>query len=215
MVSDNLSISEFLKNLVNSYLDQELVTLDEINHNLGARGFPLLLILFSFPMAIPLPYPPGFTTILGIPLLIFSMQMCLGKSIPIMPKWLGAKNIKTVHLKFAVEKTIKYFIYIEKFLHPRLLSCTNKFSERVIGAVCLLCSISIVLPIIFGNALPSAGILIMALGLLEKDGITIIIGIIVSIIGLIVSGLVVYTIFYGAKLAANSFLKDFYHWISK
>ena len=168
MASDNLSISEFLKNLVNSFSNQELVTLDEINNNLGDRGFALLLILFSFPMAIPLPYPPGFTTILGIPLLIFSVQICLGKTIPIMPKWLGVKTIKTAHLKFAVEKTIKYFIYIEKFLRPRLLSLANKFSERVIGLVCLLCSISIILPIIFGNALPSAGILIMALGLLQK-----------------------------------------------
>ena len=75
-------------------------------------------------------------------------------------------------------------------MKPRLLSFTSPKGEKIIGFISLLCSISIVLPIWFGNAVPSAGIMLMAIGLLYLDGVMILIGIIVSFIGLFVASLV-------------------------
>ena len=133
--------------------------------------------------------------------------MLLGMSKPLLPKWIAKKNIKTSHLIFAIEKSAKYFLKAEKILRPRFPYFSSDAGERIIGVMSLLCSISIVLPIMFVNAVPSAGILIMALGLLGKDGSVIIIGIIVSIIGLFIATMVVYIFFYGAKMAAGSLLK--------
>ncbi len=210
MTSQQIPASQLLQELVDKNKSTDSISLGAINEHLNERGFALLMILFSFPMAIPLPYPPGFTTILGLPLLFFSIQMLLGMDKPSLPAWVAKKTIKTSHLGFAVEKSAKYFIKLEKLLRPRLAYFSSIHGEKLIGFVSMLCAISITLPIMFGNAVPSAGIFIMALGLLGKDGVVIIIGIITSIIGLFVASLVVYLIFYGAKMAAGGWLKEIY-----
>ena len=209
----NIPASQLLQELVEEKKDTEAVSLGEISDYLSERGFAVLMILFGFPMAIPLPYPPGFTTILGLPLLIFSIQMLKGMNKPKLPAKIAAKSITTNHLKFAVEKSKRFFIWIEKLLRPRIFIMSSIHGERIIGFVSLICSIAIVLPIWFGNAIPSAAIMIMALGLLNKDGLVIIIGIITGIIGVIIAALVVYLFFYGAKMAAGSFMGDIYEMI--
>lgn len=206
----NIPASQLLQELIEEKKDTKTVSLGEISDYLSERGFAVLMILFAFPMAIPLPYPPGFTTILGLPLLIFSIQMIRGMAKPKLPIKIAAKTITTDHLRFAVEKSSRFFLWIEKLLHPRIFALSSIQGERLIGFVSLLCSIAIVLPIWFGNALPSAAIMIMALGLLNKDGLVIIIGIITGIIGVIIAALVVYLFFYGAKMAAGSFMGDIY-----
>lgn len=214
MTSKQIPASQLLQELVDAKRSTSSVTLGEINEYLSERGFALLLILFSFPMAIPLPYPPGFTTILGLPLLFFSIQMIMGMDKPSLPKWIANKTIKTSHLVFSIEKSAKYFIKLEKLLKPRLAYFSSIHGEKLIGFVAMFCAISITLPIVLGNAIPSAGIFIMALGLLGKDGLVIIIGIITSIIGLFVASLIVYLFFYGAKMAAGGWLKDIYLYLT-
>ncbi|MCT4635366.1 MAG: exopolysaccharide biosynthesis protein [Rickettsiales bacterium] len=210
MTSQQIPASQLLQELVEKKKSTKTISLGEINEHLNERGFALLMILFSFPMAIPLPYPPGFTTILGLPLLFFSIQMLLGMDKPSLPEWIAKKTIQTSHLMFAVDKSSPYFLKLEKLLKPRMAYFSSIHGEKLIGFVSMLCAISIALPIIFGNAVPSAGIFIMALGLLGKDGLVIIIGIITSIIGLFIASLVVYLFFYGAKMAAGGWLKDLY-----
>jgi hypothetical protein len=210
---DMVSASELLQKLVDKTKDQENISLREINQHLSKCGFSILMILFAFPMAIPFPYPPGFTTVLGIPILIFSIQMMFGMKNPLLPNWIAQKTIKSAHLAFAVKKTHKYFVFLERKMKVRIPYFSSSSGEIIIGFVSFICSIAIVLPIMFGNAVPSAGICIMALGLLEKDGLVIIFGIIVSVVGIFVASMVVYLFFWGAKLAAGGLLTDMYNYI--
>lgn len=210
---DKKKASELLTSLLEEKKGQELVSFGEISDHLSERGFAILMILFAFPMAIPLPYPPGFTTILGLPLLICSYQMIIGLSKPVLPKWVASKTIKISHLAFAIEKSAKYFAKAELLLKPRLDYFSTIAGEKIIGILSLLCAIVISLPIWGANALPSAGILIMSLGLLSRDGIVIVIGIITSVVGLFLAYFIVFLFFYGAKMAAGSFLKDVYDYI--
>jgi hypothetical protein len=168
----------------------ESMSVDDVIEKLQDRGFGILMFLFSFPMAIPLPYPPGFTTILGLPLLFFSLQMLLGMERVWVPKWIGGKELKVKHIAIAIKSTSAIFRKFEKFIKPRLPFLTSQKGERLIGFVALLCSISIALPIMFGNAVPSAGIMIMSIGLIYLDGVMIIIGIIISFFGLFIASLV-------------------------
>ncbi len=205
--------SELLTELVEKTKEKERISFIEISSHLCDRGFAILIILFAFPMAIPLPYPPGFTTILGLPLLFLSWQMLLGYDKPALPKILANKSINSSHLAFAVNKTEKYFKFLESKLRCRLPYLSSTSGEKIIGFISLLCSISIVMPIMFGNAIPSAGICIMAIGLLSRDGLVIIIGIITSLIGIIVSIFIVVLFLYGAKLAAGGVLSQIHNWL--
>lgn len=213
MTSKQIPASQLLQELADSKRESKHISLGEINESLSERGFAILMILFSFPMAIPLPYPPGFTTLLGIPLLLFSIQMIIGMNKPSLPHWVANRKITTSHLMFAVDKSAKYFLKLEKLLKPRLPYFSSDIGERIIGVVSFLCAISIALPIMFGNAVPSAGIFIMSLGLLGKDGVVIISGIITSIIGLFIAFLVVCLFFFGAKMLAGTFMMDIYNFL--
>ena len=63
----------------------EAMTVGEIKNALHERGFGILMAIAAFPICIPLPVPPGYTTIFSIPLFIFSIQMVLGMQAPWLP----------------------------------------------------------------------------------------------------------------------------------
>lgn len=190
MKKERIATSDVLEGVVKDYTT-DLVSLNDIKNSLHERGFGLLMVLFSFPIAIPLPYPPGMTAIVGIPLVLFSLQMMLGFDSPWLPKWLGNKSIKRSTLAMMIEKSAPYLRKVERFLHPRLIFTTSRTGERIVGFFCFLCAVSVALPIPMGNAIPSAGILLMSLGLLSKDGLMIFLGIAIGLLGIFISGLVV------------------------
>lgn len=156
---------------------------------LSSRGFGLLLLLFALPLTIPLPVPPGYTTVLGSPLVIFSVQMFVGKSSPGIPGWLGRRRLSRTLLATFIEKTSPALVSIEKVLRPRFVWATDsKMAERIAGLMCLILAISITIPLPLTNFVPAIGIAIIALGLLGRDGLFVVIGFIIGIIGLSITG---------------------------
>ena len=94
----------------------------------------------------------------------------------------------------------------EKLLVPRLLFITGDRGEKVIGAFCLLLAIILALPIPFANMLPAIAISMMALGVLERDGIWVIGGAIVGGLSLVIVWGVVWAL---AKVAIFAILNAF------
>jgi hypothetical protein len=191
MTDQEYSITATLESITAGREPEEYLTIYQINQILHERGFAILMILFSFPMAIPLPYPPGFTTVLGMPLLFYSCMMILGKKNPWLPDFVGRRKIKVSHLNIAIAKMRSFFLFVDRVTKPRLLFMVGSKGEKIIGLVGALCSISVILPIWFGNAIPSLGIMIMSIGLLTFDGVIVLVGILTSIFGLFVAGVVV------------------------
>ena len=203
-MTNSIKTSELLSEILKGKNQQDRITFSEINNFLHERGFGLLLLLFSFPMAIPMPYPPGFTTVLGIPLIFYALQMIMAKKDAWIPKWIGNKTIKVEHLQFAITKATRFFKFIETIVKPRLDFMTGKNGERVIGFFVMICAIAIALPIPLGNAVPSLGIFIMSIGLLNKDGLIVMIGMIVSVFGIAIASTVV---IFGVKVVTSLFAK--------
>ena len=184
---------ESLKNTLRKHKGDS-ITFGDIMRHLKEEGLIFLIAIVSLPTAIPIPTPPGFTTLFGIPLCVLTIQMVYKLDAPWLPQWLSRKNIKVATLQGFIDKAEPIFEKLTKFLKPRYSNFTTVNVERMVGVLAFLCSVSITLPILFGNAVPSAGILIMSIGLLYKDGLTVLIGIIVSIIGLIIASIVVVAI---------------------
>ncbi len=86
--------------------NSDKVTLFEIKTSLQERGFGILIIIFSLPLSVPIPVPPGYTTILSIPLILFSLQLLLGFHFPWMLNWLESKSFKRSTLDLVVKKTL-------------------------------------------------------------------------------------------------------------
>lgn len=179
-----LSTSEFLDHVIKAKTSNR-ISIDELKISLHERGFGILLIIFALPMSIPIPYVPGITTFFACPLVFLSLQMMLGFEFPWLPKWLSKQSIKRSTLRVILTKSSPILKKVEKLLKPRLLSFSSVSATKIIGFLSFLSALSIALPFPFTNFIPALSIVIMSLGLLSKDGITIAFGTILTIIGLV------------------------------
>ncbi|MCO6435142.1 exopolysaccharide biosynthesis protein, partial [Nitrosomonas nitrosa] len=154
----------------------------------------------ALPICLPIPVPPGYTTFFSIPLFIFSVQMIWGMKSPWLPEWIGKKEISRKSLEKMIEKATPWLRKIESYLHPRLTYISVHAWERIIGIFAFIFTISISLPIPLTNFPPGWGILIMSLGLLNKDGLTIIVGMIVGTIGVGITLIILTLIWMGVSM---------------
>lgn len=174
--------SQILEDVVNHHTT-DYVTFGELMHTLHERGFGLLMAVFVLPNCVPVPIPPGMSTVFSLPLLFLSIQMVVGLDSPWLPEWLKRKRIKRSTLAKMVEFVAPKLKRLEKVMHPRLSFASSNYGERVIGIFWLIFAISIAVPMIMTNFVPGIGILIMSMGLLARDGVTIIAGITVGLAG--------------------------------
>ena len=199
MENNERPTSEYLASVV-AENKNETMTVGELKHALHERGFGILMALAALPLCLPVPVPPGYTTFFSIPLFIFSIQMILGMRAPWLPLWLEKKEIKRTNLEKLVEKAKPWLRKIEIHLRPRMTYISVQNWEKVIGTFSFVFALSIALPIPMTNFPPGWGILIMSLGLLSKDGLTIIIGIIVGVIGVGITMVVLALIWMGMSM---------------
>ena len=191
--------SELLQLIVIQNTD-EMITVDQIKHSLDERGFAVLLAIATLPICLPIPAPPGFTTVFAIPLFIFSVQMICGMRAPWIPKWLARKAMKKRVLDKLINRITPWLRKIESHMHPRLTYISVHAWERIIGLFSFIFSISIALPVPLINFLSGWGILIMSLGLLSKDGLTIFAGMIVGTTGVGIALIVVALLWMGVPI---------------
>ncbi|SFU43430.1 Uncharacterized conserved protein [Nitrosomonas eutropha] len=180
--------------------NNQMISVDQIKHSLDERGFAVLLAIATLPICLPIPAPPGFTTIFAIPLFIFSIQMICGMRAPWIPQWLARKVMRKKVLDKLINGITPWLRKIESHMHPRLTYISVHAWERIIGLFSFIFSISIALPIPLINFLPGWGILIMSLGLLSKDGLTIFAGMIVGTIGVGIALIIVALLWMGVPI---------------
>lgn len=152
------------------------------------RAFGPLMLIFALPNV--LPTPPGTSSVLGAPLVFLAAQLALGRS-PWLPPIIARRSIARKDFAAFVGKATPWLAKAERLLQPRLGALAHPPAEYVVGLVCFVLSVVLVLPIPLGNMLPALAICIMALGILERDGIWILVGMAIALASLgVVSGVV-------------------------
>jgi hypothetical protein len=153
--------------------DDERISLGNLLEPLGDRALAVLLFVFALPNVVPT--PPGTSAVLGVPLVILSGQLLLGK-----PAWLPAfmarRSIGRNTFNRIVERAAPWLERSERLMRPRIPLLSTGLFQRLVGGICLVLAIILMLPIPLGNMLPALAICILALGVLEHDGAWILIG---------------------------------------
>ena len=176
------------------------MSVGDIKNSMHERGFGILLAIASLPLCLPIPVPPGYTTFFSIPLFIFSIQMIFGMRAPWLPLWITKKQVKRATLEKLIEKANPWLRKIEKHLKPRLTYISVRAWERIIGIFSFVFALSISLPLPLTNFPPGWGILIMSLGLLSKDGLTILVGMIIGTIGVGITMVILVLLWMGVSM---------------
>lgn len=177
-------ITQVIEDVVNKTSSDRVPICDLVNA-MESLGFGLAMMVFAFGVIIPL--PPPFPSIISIPLVIFSLQMVLGYHSPKLPKRFSDLSVKRSLLIMLVQKSSPYICKVERILKPRLSFMVSEIAERIIGIFTLLFSALVLLPMPLSNFIPGLGILIISFGLGGKDGLVVILGIMVGMAGVLIS----------------------------
>ncbi len=183
---------------------EERISLDDLLKGVGHRAFGLLLLLLAIPNSIPLPSPPGLSTLFGLPMAIFAAQLLLGHQAPWLPAFLRRKTLPRDDLLRLLDRANPYLAKVERRLKSRHHRFVGPPAERVAGLVILIMAIILCAPIIFGNFLPAFAVLLMALAILARDGLMMVAGWGTSIFAASVVGLVIHIGIEVIKLALLS-----------
>ena len=166
----------------------ERVSIGEIVSAMPGRATAALLFLFAAPNAIPT--PPGTSALLGLPMIYLASQMMLRRQ-PWLPKVVAARSMRLSDFAALVDRAVPWLARAERMLRPRLAPLVSPAAEVAIGAFCLVLALSVALPIPLGNMLPALSVSILALGVLERDGLWVIVGTVLGVLSMvIVSGVV-------------------------
>jgi hypothetical protein len=180
--------------LLNAFAERwssDRVRLADIVDVLQERVYGLLLLVFAIPNAVPNPVP-GVTAVLGLPLVILSAQLMLGRSKPWFPAVIGNRSMATEDFRRIVRQADPWLKRMERMLTQRGGFMFTPAGERVLAAVALVMALVLTLPIPLANLLPAVAICFIALALIEFDGVMAVIGIIVAAISMVIASSVVY-----------------------
>ncbi|NJO79689.1 MAG: exopolysaccharide biosynthesis protein [Cyanobacteria bacterium RM1_2_2] len=195
-------MAKLSKELQRFFFDEERqlrVTLSDILLLAGERVFGFLFVILSFPSALPVP-APGYSTPFGVVIFLLAVQLIKGDKTPWIPhKWVNHPiELKTVQ---GVLKTgIPWLKRIEILSRPRLTSvCTSLAGRTIIGLGVALCGISMMIPIPGTNTLPAMGIFVTGFGLLEDDGATSLAGLVLCLMGILLTTSILFALFLGGS----------------
>jgi hypothetical protein len=175
--------------------NKERIAIGDLLAALGDRALAALLFVFAFPNV--LPTPPGTSSILGAPLIFLAAQLAFGRR-PWLPALIARRSMSRADFATLMRRVGPWLARAERLLRPRVSRLTLPPMEYLIGVVCLALALILVLPIPLGNILPALAISLLALGILERDGLWVLIGLATAVAAATVVSGVVYALFKAA-----------------
>jgi hypothetical protein len=136
-----------------------------------------LVLVFSVPNMVPV--PPGTSAVLGAPLVFLALQWTFGRR-AWLPGLITRRSMARSDVQRLIGRVGPWLTRADSLLRPRLAHLLHPYWERLAGALCVVLSIILVLPIPFGNMPPAFAISMLALGFLRRDGLWVLAGIAVA-----------------------------------
>ncbi len=180
-------------------------SLGEIVDRLDERAFGLLILLLCLPCIPPFIYV--LPQIVALPMLALAGQMAAGRQSPWFPEKFRARRFQLAEFTKVLNVCEKYVRWFEAIARPRLPAVTGRNGARIVGALMIIPALSIMMPLIGTNTVPSIGIAIACLGLIQRDGLLVILGMLVALGWVLL--LILFAVFFGVELA--TVVKD---WLS-
>lgn len=171
--SDDLSFSQVLTE-VGAQPDPQL-TMDELVSTFGERGFGALLLMLGLISAV-IGVIPGTTTLLGVPILIIGVQLLFRRDELWLPGWILKRDLPRSAFAEAAAKVRVRLERVERFSKPRLAFMSTDLSEALIGLACITWAAVLMLPLIGFNLFPSLIVAAFGFGLMQRDGVMMLVG---------------------------------------
>lgn len=165
--------SSLVQHLEGTLPDSEDMTVGQFLPLLGVHGFVFFILVLGL-LNIAIFMLPGLSIVFGIPMVIMAVQMLLGLQSPIFPAYVRNHPIKSSVLRKGLQIAVVALKKIEPAIKPRLCFLTHPGLHRVHAAAALLLAFMVAIPIPFINIPPTIGIILLSIGLMQRDGLFIV-----------------------------------------
>jgi len=163
--------------------DEDRISVGDLLQALKRRALGALMFIFAIITALPM--PPGVSAIVGAPLVFLAAQLMLGMN-AWLPRIITDRSLSRVDFHRVVRVASPWLARAEGVMRPRLEFLARRPAVHLMGFVAFVMALLVLLPIPGANMAPSVAICIIALGLLERDGIWIVLGALVGVVSTVV-----------------------------
>jgi len=184
------------------------ITLSELIQRVGNDGLLILVTLLTLVFLIPVSIP-GVSTVFGAAILLISVSRLFGRALWI-PAKLEHRVIGTRKLRPLLRKALSWLKKLERVSRPNRIQwlvaggavAFINNAALILGAVLLMMPFGL---IPFSNTFPAVAILFLAIGLLQRDGLCILLGHISNVVTIIYFSILI----GGGGLAARELFNRF------
>ncbi len=174
-----MKLSETIQALLQEYAGRPL-PLGALLGQTGEQGFGMVSGLLILPMLIPIPVPlVGLAALFGSGIVLMGGQLALGFHKPWLPQRLARLELSPALSQGLLKNLNRVLRPIERLSTTRLLRLSrNPVLRRLLG-LCLAWNallMALPLPIPLTNLFPAYTILILAISVLEEDGLLLLVG---------------------------------------
>lgn len=172
------------------------MTVADIVAVLRDRAFALLVVLLGLPNCLPM--PPPIPLVCGFLLALVAAQIAAGWSTPWLPRSLLGRSIPQAAVARAVSRALPILQRLERWSQPRFAFLETPVALRLVGVLLLALALGLLVaaPVI-GQIPLGLAVCLVGLGLVERDGVLVLAGLIVGSIGLALTFGFVYAVFAG------------------
>jgi len=155
------------------------ITLSELVQRVGNDGLLILTALLTLVFLIPVSIP-GVSTVFGAAILLIGVARLFRRALWI-PARIAHKTVGTRKLRPLLRKALPLLSRLERVSRPNRLAwlVANGPAERLNNASLVLGALLLMMPfglIPFSNTFPALALLFFAIGLLQRDGVCVLLG---------------------------------------
>jgi len=181
---------------------ERTVTWRELVERMGDRADLLVIVLLTLPFAVGVPLP-GISTLAGALIVLAGIHLALGRR-PWLPQRFLDSKVSPRTSGRILKGAGRLLRLFERVLAPRWPALVGGKSRRPLHAASLVVmAILLALPVFvpFTNIAPGLGILMLALGLMERDGRMLLIGHLAMLANLVFFGYLAWGMLAGLNWA--------------
>lgn len=176
------------------------ITLRQMLETVGDHGPLLLCAVLTVPFLLPVSIP-GVSTVFGLAILLLGVGITLNR-IPWLPRQIMDRKIDAEKLKPVLKRGINLVARVEALIRKRLAILTaGPMAGRVNGLAIIAGAVLLMLPlglVPFSNTLPAFAILLLCIGVSQRDGLLVIGG-----YGMLVATVIYFSVLAYAAIAAG------------
>lgn len=165
-------LSADLSHILKDEMADVPLTLNSLMERTEGRGVYLVMILLCLPFIQPIPLP-GVSTVLGAVIVLLAISRARD-SAPRLPKFIGDRAFPPNFGSRLLGGSIKFLQFLERWVKPRGDAWISWRGVRIFNCILIVFLsglLALPIPLPGTNQLPAVSIVLIALSMMEEDGV--------------------------------------------